>query len=40
MSDYDVIVIGGGVAGLTSAAYLAQAGARVLVCEQGQRVGG
>jgi len=34
VEQHDVIVIGAGIAGLTAAAYLAQAGAHVLVCEQ------
>jgi phytoene dehydrogenase-like protein len=37
---YDAIVIGAGLSGLTAAAYLAQAGARVLVCEQAEQIGG
>ena len=37
---YDAIVIGGGHNGLTNAAYLAQAGQRVLVLEQQNMVGG
>ncbi len=37
---YDVIVIGSGIGGLTSAAYLAKQGKRVLVCEQHSRPGG
>jgi len=40
MEQYDVIVIGAGIAGLTSAAYLAQSGVHVLVCEQSAQVGG
>jgi len=37
---YDVIIAGAGIAGLTSAAYLSNAGARVLLCERGTSVGG
>lgn len=37
---YDAVVIGAGVAGLTAGAYLARGGARVLVLEQAERVGG
>ncbi len=37
---YDAIVIGAGLSGLTAAAILAQAGGRVLVCEQASQVGG
>ncbi len=40
MQRHDVIIIGAGIAGLTSAAYLAQSGAHVLVCEQSTQVGG
>ncbi|MEO1118265.1 MAG: NAD(P)/FAD-dependent oxidoreductase [Pseudomonadota bacterium] len=42
MSDdrYDIIIVGGGHNGLTCAAYLAQAGRRVLVLEARERVGG
>jgi protoporphyrinogen oxidase len=39
-SRHDAVVIGGGLSGLTGAAFLAQACARVLVCEQAARVGG
>jgi phytoene dehydrogenase-like protein len=39
-STYDVIVIGGGHNGLVSAAYLARAGKRVLVCERRHVLGG
>jgi prolycopene isomerase len=38
--EYDVVVVGGGLGGLSSAAYLARAGRSVLVCEQHARPGG
>lgn len=37
---FDVVVIGAGISGLTAAAFLTQAGARLLVCEQASQVGG
>jgi len=37
---YDAIVVGGGLAGLTAAAYLSRAGKSVLLCEQAERCGG
>ena len=37
---YDVIVVGGGVAGLTAAAYLAKSGHSTLLCEKEARCGG
>jgi len=40
MRDYDVIVIGAGVGGLSSGALLAHQGRKVLVLEQSDRVGG
>jgi len=40
MPDYDVIVIGAGLGGLTSGALLAKQGRKVLVLEQSGRVGG
>lgn len=39
-TDYDIIVIGSGAGGLTAALCLAQAGRRVLVCEQHDVPGG
>lgn len=38
--DYDVIVVGGGSAGLTAAAYLSRASKKVLLCEKEAKVGG
>lgn len=40
MAGYDVIVVGAGHNGLTSAAYLARSGLKVLVVERRERVGG
>ncbi len=40
MESYDVIIVGGGVGGLVSAALLADEGMRVLVLEQGKNLGG
>ncbi len=40
MSQKKVIIIGGGIAGLTSAIYLAQAGANVTVLEKAHTIGG
>jgi len=34
---YDAIVVGGGIAGLTSAAFLAKAGHSVLLCEKDRK---
>lgn len=39
-SEYDVVVIGAGMGGLTCGAYLAKAGVKVLVCEQHSIPGG
>jgi phytoene dehydrogenase-like protein len=38
--DYDAVIIGSGIGGLVSAAYLARRGVRVLVCEQHRQPGG
>lgn len=40
MSDFDVIVIGGGLGGLTAGSILAKEGRSVLLLEQGDQVGG
>ena len=37
---YDAVVVGGGIAGLTSAAFLAKAGHSVLLCEKEKACGG
>jgi phytoene dehydrogenase-like protein len=37
---YDVIVVGGGIAGLTSAAYSVRSGCSTLLCEKGEKLGG
>jgi len=37
---FDVLVVGGGVAGLTAAAYCAKAGQSTLVCERAEKTGG
>ncbi len=39
-SKYDAIIVGGGVAGLTAAAYLAKAGQSTLLCEKDGNCGG
>jgi phytoene dehydrogenase-like protein len=36
----DVLVVGGGMAGLTAAAYLSRAGLKVLLCEKEKQIGG
>ncbi len=38
--EYDVIVVGGGLSGLTSAAFLSKEGYKVLLCEKEKTVGG
>jgi phytoene dehydrogenase-like protein len=32
--DYDVLIVGSGIGGLTAGAYLAKQGAKVLVCRK------
>lgn len=39
-NEYDVIVVGGGLAGLTSAAYLSRHGYSTLLCEKSGKTGG
>lgn len=39
-NEYDAIVIGSGIGGLTTGCYLAKRGVRVLVCEQNHQPGG
>jgi len=40
MADYDVIVIGAGLGGLSAGALLSAQGRKVLILEQSQRIGG
>ncbi|MFO7881279.1 MAG: NAD(P)/FAD-dependent oxidoreductase [Kosmotogaceae bacterium] len=40
MENYDAIVVGGGISGLTSAAYLARAGSNVILFEKNDKCGG
>jgi phytoene dehydrogenase-like protein len=40
LNTYDAIVVGGGAAGLTSAAYLCRRGCRTLLCEKSAETGG
>lgn len=40
MGEYDAIVVGGGIAGLTSAAYLCRSGVRTLLIEKNEKTGG
>ncbi|WP_321300417.1 FAD-dependent oxidoreductase [uncultured Sphaerochaeta sp.] len=37
---YDVVVVGGGIAGLVASAYCARSGCSVLLCEQQEKLGG
>lgn len=39
-TEFDVIIVGGGLAGLTAGVYLAKEGRRVLLCEKEQKTGG
>jgi phytoene dehydrogenase-like protein len=39
-TSYDAIIVGGGMAGLTAAAYLSKTGQKVLLCEKEKKIGG
>lgn len=39
-NNYDVVIVGAGASGLTTAAYLSKYGYRVLLCEQSNEIGG
>ncbi|HSM23952.1 MAG TPA: NAD(P)/FAD-dependent oxidoreductase, partial [Anaerolineaceae bacterium] len=38
--EFDAVIVGGGIAGLTAAAFLSKAGKSVLVCEKAEKCGG
>ena len=38
--EYDAVIVGGGITGLTAAAYLSKAGKSVLLCEKEEKCGG
>jgi len=38
--EYSAIIVGGGIAGLTSASFLCKSGYNVLLCEKEDRLGG
>ncbi|MEI8199947.1 MAG: NAD(P)/FAD-dependent oxidoreductase [Eubacteriales bacterium] len=37
---YDAVIVGGGIAGLTAAAYLSKSGYKVIICEKEKKIGG